>query len=81
MTWFDQNGKPAAAISSRLGILSRHVHLRLPRRHVQQLARWQQRDAFHDPLKQKRRDERSPPATSGDQSKTTHYAEESGGRP
>ena len=74
-------GCTAAAISRRLGILSRQFNLRPPRRHVRRLARWQRQDAFHDLLKQKRREDRNPPAASDDQSKTTHHAEESGGRP
>jgi hypothetical protein len=75
-----RGGCTAAAISRRLAILSRQFKMRPPRRHVKRLARWQQQATFRDPRQEKRREDRNPPAASDYQSKTTHHAEESGGR-
>jgi len=47
-------GCTAAAISRRLAILSRQFNQRPPATHQKRLTRWEQREKFQDPLKQKR---------------------------
>ena len=76
-----RSGCTAAAISRRVGILSRLRRRKPPEDHERSLARWEQREEFRERLNGKRREDRNPPAASDDQSKTNDRAEVKGGRP
>jgi hypothetical protein len=70
-------GCTAQAISRRLAILSRQLKKRPPKRHVQRLARWGQREQFQTI----RREGFHPPAACEDQLRTNTQPARKGGRP